>query len=83
MVASDHTRPVARNQRRTTNPIGRERVSGFVQSGFNEIARRAMMPAFPRATSQNPPDSLAPMEAAVSPLPDDVEALKALLVSAL
>lgn len=37
-VISDHPRPVARNQRRGTNPIARERVSGLVQSGFNEVA---------------------------------------------
>ena len=57
LVASDHTSPVTSNQRRSTNPIGRERVSGFAQSGFNEVAHSAMIPAFRRATSQNPPDS--------------------------
>lgn len=33
-----------------------------------------------RSTAEG--DSLAPVEAAVSPIPDDIEALKALLVSA-
>jgi hypothetical protein len=37
-VALDHPGPVARNQRRGTNPIDRARVSGLVQSGFNEVA---------------------------------------------
>jgi hypothetical protein len=43
--------------RRSTNPIARDRVSGFAQSGFNEVARHAKIDAHRRATSQKPPDS--------------------------
>lgn len=58
MVALDHPGPVPSNQRRGTNPIGRQRVSGLAQSGFNEVAHGTRTPALRRATSQNPPDSL-------------------------
>jgi hypothetical protein len=40
-----------------TNPIGTARVSGFAQSGFNEVAHGAKIRAQRRATSQKPPDS--------------------------
>jgi hypothetical protein len=38
-----------------TIPIG-SRASGFVQSGFNEVAHRGPHDDLSRATSQNPPD---------------------------
>jgi hypothetical protein len=50
-------KPVSRNPRSNTNPIADGRVSGFAQSGFNEVAHRAKPDDHRRATSQNPPDS--------------------------
>ena len=47
----------ARDQRRNTIPIARDRHRGFVQSGFNEVALEPRSPRPCRATSQNPPDS--------------------------
>jgi hypothetical protein len=48
--------PVACNQRRGTNPIGRARINGLVNPASMR-SRRITTPASRRATSQNPPDS--------------------------
>lgn len=57
----DHTRlDVVKNrsgQNRYKTDVATGRVSGFAQSGFNEVARRAKPYHHRRATSQNPPDS--------------------------
>lgn len=56
-AALHHPKPFTGNRPRDTNPIARGRVSGFVQSGFNEVANPAKPDHHRRATSQNPPDS--------------------------
>ena len=56
-AALHHPKPFTGNRPRDTNPIARGRVSGFAQSGFNEVAHRAKPDHHRRATSQNPPDS--------------------------
>jgi len=58
-AASHLPKPPNWNRPRHTNPIARGRVSGFAQSGFNEVAHRAEPDRHRRATSQNPPDSLS------------------------
>lgn len=57
MVVLDHPSPAHSDQCCRTKPIGRVRVSGFAQSGFNEVAHSAKIDPQRRATSQNPPDS--------------------------
>ena len=56
-AALHHPKPFTRNRPRDTNPIARGRVSGFAQSGFNEVANRAKPyhhPARPHRTLQIP-----------------------------
>ncbi|MER8541352.1 hypothetical protein NKH17_18090 [Mesorhizobium sp. M1334] len=57
MAALHHTKPLTWNGLRDTNPTARGRVSGFAQSGFNEVAHRPKPDHHRRATLQIPPDS--------------------------
>jgi hypothetical protein len=41
IIAEPHQKPLTQSRHRSTNPIARGRVSGFVQSGFCEIAHSA------------------------------------------
>jgi ribosomal protein L11 methylase PrmA len=57
IVAEPHQKQLTQSRHRSTNPIARGRISGFVQSGFNEIAhsaRRAFIAARSHRSLQIP-----------------------------